>query len=372
MKQKLRIAIVGGGTGGHITPALAVAEELKKEHEVWFIGSTKGPEGDIIRRMDYPFHGIAAGKLRRYISMENVTDIFRIGLGFFQSLRLFMGNRPDALFAKGGYVTVPAVYAARLLRIPVVAHESDVIMGLANRLVFDRSTVVCTGFPETVYPRSLRSKLRFTGNPVRSIFRRSLSKAQTMRELDFSMRRPVVLVLGGSQGAQSVNMLLWDRLPEILELTQVIHLTGVNHSKKASSVKDHLTPKLQKRYQPFGFVGEELPAYMNAADIVISRSSANVMAELAALRKPMILMPLPSSASDHQRANAQVFRKKQAAVVLEEVGLTSDQFLQSIRQLITDTVKQRELSQATGHFDSPQAASLIAETIVATAYGRKY
>lgn len=371
-KTKLQIAIVGGGTGGHITPALAVAQQLHKDHEVWFVGSLHGPEGEIVRRHDYPFYGIAAGKLRRYVSFDNITDIFRVIVSFIQSFFLFLRKRPDVIFAKGGYVTVPAVYAANLLGIPVVAHESDVIMGLANRLVLGKAKIVCTGFPENVYPQPIRSKLRFTGNPVREIFRdRSIARLDVLRELEFSPRRPVVLVLGGSQGAQSINELIWQRLPDLLEKTQLIHLAGPNHYKKALSVKDHLEPKLQKRYQPFSFVGEELPAYMGAADIVVSRSSANVTAELTALRKPMILIPLPSAASDHQRANAQVYAKKQAAVVLEEIGLTSEQLIAAIADLLEDEGKQTELVKAVRQFDSPQAANLIAETVVTVGQRRK-
>lgn len=370
-KNRLNIAIVGGGTGGHITPALAVAEVLKKDHIIWFVGSSNGPEGEIIRRLHYPFYGIAAGKLRRYASWDNVVDLFRVAFGFFQSLGLFIRQRPDVLFAKGGYVTVPAVYAAALIGIPVVAHESDVVMGLANRLVFSKAKIMCTGFPESAYPAAIRTKLRFTGNPVRSIFRQGIpTKLETMRELDFSLRRPVVLILGGSQGAQPINTLIWSRLPELLELTQVIHLTGSSHYKEAVSVYDHLSPKLQKRYQPFGFVGEELPAYMAVADIVISRASANVTAELAALRKPMILLPLPGAAADHQRANARLYKKKQAAVVVEEVGLTSQQLIAAVARLLDDSEKRAELSKAVRLFDSPQAAQLIADTMVAAAQGR--
>lgn len=366
--KKLRIAIVGGGTGGHITPALAVAEQLRQHHRVWFIGSTNGPEGKIIKSAGYVFRSIQAGKLRRYFSLENLLDSFRIAIGFFQAWILLERYRPDVIFAKGGYVTVPVVYAASLLNIPVVAHESDVVMGLANRLVFHKATMICTGFPVTTYAKSLQLKLHFTGNPIRELFRQKLpDRLAILRKLGLSDSRPVVLVLGGSQGALPINQLLWSQLDESLESFQLIHLTGVDHVEQAEVARQNLPNKLQKRYLPFGYADEELLEYMVAADVVVSRGSANVLTELTAIKKPAIIIPLPHAASDHQRANARVFKAKGAAVVVEEVGLTATQLLASIKALLADKEKQRYMTRSMQLFYSPQAAKLIAETIVRVA-----
>jgi UDP-N-acetylglucosamine--N-acetylmuramyl-(pentapeptide) pyrophosphoryl-undecaprenol N-acetylglucosamine transferase len=363
--NKLRIAIVGGGTGGHITPALAVAEQLRQHHRVWFIGSAHGPEGKIIKDAGYVFRSIQAGKLRRYFSLENFIDSFRILIGFVQAWIMLERYRPDAIFAKGGYVTVPVVYAASFLNIPVVAHESDVVMGLANRLVFHKATMICTGFPVASYTKALQSKLHFTGNPIRNLFRQKLpDRTQVLKKLGLSNSRPVVLMLGGSQGALPINQLLWEQLEIALESFQLIHLTGVDHIGAALDMQAKLPVRLRKRYLPYGYANDELIDYMTAADIVVSRGSANVLTELTAVKKPTIIIPLPHAASDHQRANARLFKKKGAAVVLEEIGLTSSQLLRSIEALLNDRAKQRHISQAMQLFYSPNAAKLIAETIV--------
>lgn len=365
-KKKLTVAIVGGGTGGHITPALAVAEELVKRNvEVLFIGSTNGPEKQIVRDAGYRYYGVQSGKLRRYFAWLNIIDAIRVGIGLIQSWILLQRLRPEVVFTKGGYVTVPVAYSASFLEIPIVAHETDVVMGLANRLVAPKATLVCTGFPINAYPKHLQPKLRYTGNPIRPQFLKPLpAQAKVAASLGFAVSRQTLLVMGGSQGALRINELIWESLLDLLEEYQVIHLTGADHIKTADQKKLELGQRLAKRYMPFGYVGDEFIGFLGFADLVISRAGGS-LAELSFLKKPTILIPLSIAASDHQRANARVFRRKDAVVYLEETQLTSHTLVKAVEQLMKDGKERQRLSRAIGLFSSPDAAAMIAEVIMA-------
>lgn len=371
-----KIVVTGGGTGGHIMPALAVAEALQKaEWQVTFIGSQTGPEEDAAKQAGLRFIGIQAGKLRRYFDFRNLTDIFRVIIGFFQARAILAKLKPAAVFSKGGYVSVPVVYAAAFLEIPVVIHESDAVMGLANRLVADRADLICTGFPidffdqyrhspqHNHYPDQ-RTQLRFTGTPVRSIFLvKQSNHAELLQQFGFNGRRPVVLIMGGSQGAQPINRLIFDSLKNHLEHYQIIHLTGLFDISMARKQRMGLTATLQRRYQPFSYLTDELPAAMSLADVVITRASASVLAELALLGKPLIAIPLPNAAGDHQRTNAAVLSQKDAAIVLEQNELTPEKLVIQVTQLLKDKERRRQLHQAIQTFASPDAARIIAELV---------
>ncbi len=363
MKQ-LNIVIVGGGTGGHITPALAVAEVLRAKHHLSFIGSLGGPEAELIQSAKLPFYPIRAGKLRRYWSWQNFTDLLKTGIGFFQARTILARLKPDVVFAKGGYVSVPVVYAAAFLEIPIVAHESDVVMGLANRLTIDKAELVCTGFPVEVYPKTLRPKLRFTGNPVRSLFfQKPQSLPGVRKKLGFTPTKPIILAMGGSQGALGINQLLWDNLENNLKAFQLVHLTGADHLQRAQEYKACLPAKLQSAYYPISFSTEELPDWLRLADLVITRGSANVLAELALLGKATIIIPLPGSASNHQWANGQAFADKEAAIIIDQDHTQPAQLTAAITRLLKDRAERQRLSRAIRLFQSPEAPTLIAEVI---------
>ncbi len=369
--KQLRVVVAGGGTGGHITPALAVAESLKKlDCQVTFIGSLAEADSELVKGSGFTYHGIQAGKLRRYFSWQNVPDFFRVGIGFLQARSLLSRLKPDVVFTKGGYVSVPVAYAAAFLEIPVVAHESDVVMGLANRLVSTKAELVCTGFPVSDYLEPLRSKLRFTGNPIRELFsKRPSARSVTLHRLNFTPSLPVVLVMGSSQGALPINELLQGELEKNVAEWQIIHLTGPNHLEAAEAARELLPTHLAKHYRPFDFVGEELLDYLAIADLVVSRSSASSLAECAALGKAMILIPLPSAASDHQRLNAQIYAQHQAALVYEQDRLTPAKLHSVIADLLKSKEKRKELSRSIKQFSSPKAADLIAELVVAVGRG---
>jgi UDP-N-acetylglucosamine--N-acetylmuramyl-(pentapeptide) pyrophosphoryl-undecaprenol N-acetylglucosamine transferase len=363
--KKLKVVIAGGGTGGHVTPAIAVGDALRKQGcEVVFIGSHNGPEREMVAAAKFPFHPIQSGKLRRYAALANITDAFRVALGFFQARNLLARIKPDVVFAKGGFVSVPVVYAAAFLEIPIVVHESDVVMGLANRLAIDKASVVCTGFPIDSYPSELRKKLRFTGNPIRQIFYdKQPTRAEIANKFGLTAARPVVMFIGSSQGAHDINQMVFDQLPVLLEHLQIIHITGVDDLEAAQELKKSLPIKQSKRYLPYGFVKNELPLLMGVSDLVVSRASANVLTELATLRKAVVLIPLPSAASDHQRANATVYQKRGAAIVIEQDDITSSQLAARVIGMLEDKEQLAHLRRSIGFFQSPQAADLIAEIV---------
>lgn len=364
-----RVVVAGGGTGGHIMPAIAVADKLKALNaEVLFIGSVSGPEAELVKAAGYAFYSIQAGKLRRYFSFANIVDFFKVGIGFLQARNHLARLKPDVVFAKGGYVSVPVAYAARFLEIPVVAHESDVVLGLANRLVADKAELICTGFPANAYPATLRRRMRFTGNPIRSLFyAKPRERKAILTPLELSPRLPIVLMIAGSQGAQSVNELLWAELADSLKSWQFIHITGVANIEEALAVKAKLPIEVRKRYVPMGFVGEELLDYYAVADLVISRSGANTLTELAQLKKATILIPLPSAASDHQRANARIFESKDATLVVEQTNLTASKLRKSISELLENEKRRKQLARNIQYFAAPEASSSIAEAVIEVA-----
>lgn len=364
-----RIVITGGGTGGHIMPALAVAEELRQAgHTVMFIGSSHGPERELVEAQGLEFYGIEAGKLRRYFDWQNFVDSFRVVVGVLQAGLILSRLKPDAIFAKGGYVSVPVAYAASWLGIPVVAHESDAVMGLANRLVSRSAEVVCTGFPVSTYPATLRAKLRFTGNPVRQLVTQKLStKAELYKKYSLDPKRPTLLFMGSSQGAHPINELVVSALTDLLADWQVIHLAGPADAAWVVEVKAKLPAESKSYYLPYGFVGEDLPELLVLADLVFSRASANSVAELAALGKATVLIPLPSAASDHQRANAKVIAKQEGSIVVEQSELSSNKLVKLIKKLLADEDQLKALRRNIKAFYSPQAPKLIAEAVVEVA-----
>ncbi|MCF7927735.1 MAG: UDP-N-acetylglucosamine--N-acetylmuramyl-(pentapeptide) pyrophosphoryl-undecaprenol N-acetylglucosamine transferase [Spirochaetales bacterium] len=307
--MKRLIAITGGGSGGHVFPGIAVAEALTTVDEcriVW-IGSKNGIEREILSRWPYQYYPVSTGKVRRYLSVRNLLDLFRVALGVLQSRRLLKRLAPDALFSKGGYVSVPSVLAAGQLGIPVYAHESDMDPGLATRVALKRARRVFIPFCESreFYPDSIQERLEVTGNPVRSEIMEADSAAGR-RYLGVSREEPILLVIGGSQGAEKMNMLVLEALPLLLPRWIVVHQTG-----KPIPVPSSIDTK---RYISRPFWTSEFPSILAAADLVVSRSGAGALWEFAALGKASYLLPLSGSGTrGDQVRNAAFFRGQGAA-----------------------------------------------------------
>lgn len=320
-----RIILTGGGTAGHVTPNIALIPKLQElGYEVSYIGSYNGIEKELVAQLGITYYPISSGKLRRYFSMQNFTDPFRVLKGFSQANRLIKKLQPDVIFSKGGFVSVPVVMAGKRNNIPTIIHESDMTPGLANKIAIPSATKVCCNFPETI-SHLPDGKAHLTGCPIRDELltgNKDLAKSLC----GFTKDLPVILIIGGSLGSVSVNTSVRNILSDLLENFQIIHLCG----------KEKTDPSLNNLdgYKQFEYVTDELKDLFALADIVISRAGANAICELLALRKPNILIPLGLNASrGDQILNAKSFAKQGYSIHLAEDSLTDELLLSSILSL---------------------------------------
>lgn len=320
-----RILLTGGGTAGHVTPCIALLPSLmEKEYDIHYMGSYEGIEKRLIADFDIPYYGISTGKFRRYFDPKNFSDPFRVIAGYFEAKKLIKQIRPDVVFSKGGFVSVPVVRAAASLGIPCVIHESDMTPGLANKLCVGSATKICCNFPETL--RDLpEGKAVLTGSPIRE----ELAKGSRIAGLDlcgFSANKPVIMVVGGSQGSAAVNEAVRSALPMLLEDFQIVHLCG----------KDKVDNLLLTKpgYKQFEYVKTEMKDIFAMSDLVISRAGANAICELLSLKKPNILIPLPTSSSrGDQILNAHSFEAQGFSIVIEEEYLDNAALTDKVHEL---------------------------------------
>ena len=321
----LQSILTGGGTAGHVTPNIALLPRLKElGYDIQYIGSYTGIEKELIEPFGIPYHGISSGKLRRYFSVQNFTDPFRVLKGFREAHKLIRQLKPDVIFSKGGFVSVPVVLAGKRCKVPVIIHESDMTPGLANKIAIPSAAKVCCNFPETL--KSLpEGKAVLTGSPIRQELL-SGNKIAAMDMCHFTSDKPVILVIGGSLGAVAVNNAVREALPELLKDFQIIHLCG--KGKMDESLKD------VEGYCQFEYIKNELRNLFALADIVISRAGANAICELLALHKPNLLIPLSANASrGDQILNARSFERQGFSLVLEEEQLTKETLLNAVKTL---------------------------------------
>ena len=320
-----KIVLTGGGTAGHVTPNIALLPRLKElQYDIHYIGSYNGIEKELIEQFGIPYHGIATGKLRRYFSLQNFTDPFRVLKGMNEAKKLVKILKPDVIFSKGGFVSVPVVLSGKRCRVPVIIHESDMTPGLANKLSLSAATKVCCNFPETLELLP-DGKALLTCSPIRQELLTG-DKFKAREFLGFTSDKPVILVVGGSLGAVAVNEAVRAVLPKLLKSYQVIHLCG--RGKLDESLKG------LNGYAQFEYVKEELKDLFALTDIVISRAGANAICELLALHKPNLLIPLSASASrGDQILNARSFERQGFSIVLEEESLTDDTLLDAVENL---------------------------------------
>lgn len=317
-----RIVLTGGGTAGHVTPNIALLPSLKKEgFDVHYIGSYDGIEKKLIEELGIPYYGISSGKLRRYFDPKNFSDPFKVIKGYLEAATLMKRLKPDVVFSKGGFVTVPVVLAAKRKGIPAIIHESDMTPGLANKICIPSAKKICANFPETIKYLP-EGKAVLTGTPIRQ----ELFSGNKLSGLDFcgfTTNKPVILVIGGSTGSVIVNEAVRAVLPSLLPNYQVIHLCGKD---KVDSSLTHIPGYVQYEY-----IKKELSDLLDAADIVISRAGANAICELLALRKPHILIPLSAASSrGDQILNAESFERQGYSYVLKEEALNSNSLLDAI------------------------------------------
>lgn len=370
----MRIVLTGGGTGGHLFPIIAVVRELRilfSQHasqmpsgeasslDFIFIGPPSIGEEDLAKEV-IPHKTILAGKLRRYASAQNILDFFKLPVGFLQSLWHLFVFMPNVVFSKGGYGSVPVVLAARVFRIPVLIHESDAIPGLANKFCAKFSRRIAISFADTAqyFPKE---KTALTGNPVRSgIF--GGSKEEAKRIFSLSGSKPVLLILGGSRGAQQINDVVSASTPHLLARCEIIHQCGQTNF---DLLKQSIKPETSAGYFLFPFLNEEqMRQAFAAADLVISRAGAGSIAEIATLGKPSILIPLPNSAADHQIKNALEYAKLGATLVMEQMNLTPNLLQNRVFSLLDNPDLLKKMSAAALHFNPADAAAKIAQEVL--------
>ena len=323
-----KIILTGGGTAGHVTPNIALMPRLRElGYEIHYIGSYDGIEKKLIEDQGVPFYCISSGKLRRYFSLKNFTDPFKVLRGYFQSKKLMKKIQPDIVFSKGGFVSVPVTRAAAKKKIPVILHESDMTPGLANRLSLPKAEKICCNFPETL-KHLPEGKAVVTGTPIRTeLF--SGDKEAARKFCGFTDDKPVILFIGGSTGSKIINDTLAACLDELLKTFNVIHLCGKGNLNKSNNGK--------KGYVQYEYIKKELADLFALTDIAVSRAGANAICELLALRKPNILIPLSLAQSrGDQILNAESFEKSGYSRVIKEEDLTPEGLTDAIRETFAD------------------------------------
>ena len=338
------IVLTGGGTAGHVTPNIALIPKLRElGYKISYIGSYEGIEKKLIEELGIPYYGISSGKLRRYFDLKNFSDPFRVLKGFSQARKILKELKPDVVFSKGGFVTVPVVIAAKRLKIPALIHESDMTPGLANKLCLSSASRICCNFPETV-ANLPADKAVLTGTPIRQEL--LSGNAENGRKFcGFTADKPVLMVIGGSLGAAYVNDNVRKILPELLKEFQVVHLCGKGKTDESLNGT--------AGYVQYEYIQDELPDLFAMADIVISRAGANAICEIRELHKPNLLIPLSAKASrGDQILNARSFERQGFSKVLEEEEITEEKLLETIRQLYTDRQKYTDAMAGNGQVDS--------------------
>ncbi len=372
----VRIVIAGGGTGGHVQPAIAVADTMREIADVslaW-IGSRSGIEAEIARERGIDFHSIPAGKLRRYLSLHTIIDSVRVPAGIVKARVLLRRIKPDVIFSTGGYVSVPTVLAGWLAGIPIITHEQTATIGLANRINARFADRIALAYEATANLLPDDGRVVVTGNPVRAELR-SGNADNARQAFDLDPTVPVVYVTGGSLGAHAINNTVRTLICGLVETANVVHQCGPvamnGDYPRLQAARSELPASLQARYVVQEQIGPELADVYAAADLVVGRSGGGTVAELALLQKPAILIPLPGTSSDEQTRNARVLEDAGGAVVIEQSRLTPERLLSAIQELLADQNRRETMSEAAGSVAQPDAAELLSREILGLASARR-
>jgi UDP-N-acetylglucosamine--N-acetylmuramyl-(pentapeptide) pyrophosphoryl-undecaprenol N-acetylglucosamine transferase len=367
-----RILLTGGGTGGHIMPLIAVADELKKTNyadiEIYYIGPKSPWMGEFEGR-DIPVYRIAESKLRRYFSLANIIDIPKFFFSILESLFRLYFLMPDVVFSKGGPGALAVVLAAKFYMIPIIIHESDSAPGLTNKISAKFAKRIGLAF-ESAAGYFDPKKTFLSGNPVRSeLIGESSGNAAFKSELGFNKNESFIFVWGGSQGAARINRFIFENLETFLRKYQIFHQVGESNFKEAQAIVENLLKDFpeedRRRYRLTSFLDVHgVRAVLSAADMVLARASAGSIFEISLFGKPSILIPLEGSAGDHQRLNAYEYAKTGAAIVIEEANLTPNIVSSQIESVLEDKNKAAMMSAAAKKFAKPEAASVIAQEII--------
>lgn len=360
--QKRPIILVGGGTGGHIFPLVAIGEELaSKKVPFIYVGSRDSKEEAVAKSLNWQFRPIEAGKWRRYFSLQslilNLRDTVRVAVGFFQSIKLLHQTEATTVVSKGGFVALPMVYAARFTGRRLIIHESDAVMGATNRLSSRFANKVLTAFPPEVYPNQ-DSKFVQVGIPIR----RNLRQAATLKSP--TKPRPLLFIIAGSQGSSAINSYIAPIIRELAKYCDIVHSVGEKNETVMKQIAAKLPKADQGHYKPVGFIERELPYYYQSADLVLSRASATTIAEGATFSKAMYLIPLPNASANHQVVNARKLEQAGAAIVREQYQLSPEKLLADISELMNNKEKRSELGEKLhGYFNCDESVQKVVEII---------
>ncbi|WIG60055.1 MAG: UDP-N-acetylglucosamine--N-acetylmuramyl-(pentapeptide) pyrophosphoryl-undecaprenol N-acetylglucosamine transferase [Ktedonobacterales bacterium] len=373
----MRILISGGGTGGHIYPALAVARELSDRYdaELLYLGDVNGLETDLVPRAGIPFAAVEAGKFRRYLSRRTFSDLARVPKGIRQAMEIVRQFRPHAAFTSGGYVAVPAGFAARRFGAPLLMHQQDVSPNLSNRLLTPFASRISVSFPDSLryFPRR---KTALTGNPVREdiLHATRWPQADCKRAFGLNPHDPVLLVTGGSQGARHLNQVTARLLPQLLPRCQVLHISGdrtYNETRAAAEPAFTERPEWRGRYVLRAYLTDRMAGALAASDIVLCRSGASTLTELATLGLPSVLVPLPPGfTGSPQAVNAAMFRQAGAAELIADKELTVDRLASVLLPLLENDARRTLMANAAAALAHPEAAAVLADTVAELAKRR--
>lgn len=368
----MKILFTGGGTAGHIFPIIAIVREIQQIYpeldlQFFYLGPKDEFSQIFLSQEGIKTKSVLAGKIRRYLNwkalFQNIFDVFKIPLGILQAFFYIFFLAPDVIFSKGGFGSIPAVVAGWLLKVPIFLHESDVSPGLANRFLSKLALEVFISFPKTEY--LLSTKMILVGNPIRKEILEG-SKEEAKKLFKLSSQKPVILILGGSQGAQRINDKILEILPELLKNFEIIHQCGEKNFQEVKAESEIIISKeLASFYHLFPFLKEEeLKHAYSACDLVVSRAGSGSIFEIATVGKPSILIPLPEAAQDHQVKNAYAYAEKGATIVLEEANFTPHFFLERLKYLISQKEKLEKMQRAAKEFSKPLTARIIASYLV--------
>ncbi len=373
----MRVVISGGGTGGHIYPALAVAAQLRDKYaaDILYLGSDDGLEADLVPAAGFRLVVVKAGKLRRYLSWRTLTGVGRVPVGMAQAIGVVGKFRPHVAFTGGGYVAVPAGLAARLNGVPLVMHQQDVPPNLSNKLIAPLATQISVAFTDSLHYFPVHKTLHL-GNPVRQEILDvcQITPQQARSELGLVPELPLLLVTGGSQGSRHLNQVVVKALPRLLQNCQVLQISGNKLFAETQALSDEVLATLEtqdrQRYRLVPYMLDEMPMALQAAELVICRAGAATLSELAVLGKPSILVPLPPAiGGSPQEVNADTFGRKQAAEVIHDGDLQPDVLVERVKHVITSPACLLSMANAVRTFAKPMASHDIVETIVKLANG---
>ena len=382
--RTIKILVTGGGTGGHVSPALAVIQAVQAQAvgadwtpQFQYVGSRNGVEQGLVEAAGIPFKGVQSGKLRRaatvrgLLTLKNFSDALRVPVGIGQAIGEVRRFAPDVVLATGGYVSVPPVIAAGLLRLPVLIHEQTVQIGLANKIAARFATRIALTFEGSAaeLPLSSRRKMFVTGNPVRlAIFGGDKVRAVTRFGFNPAENQlPTVYVTGGALGAKSINAAVEAALPDLLSQCRVIHQCGRQDGEHFASVRESLPPNLQRRYFVVPFVGDEIADIFALCDLIVGRSGAGTVTEAAAVGKPALFIPLVPTGGDEQTRNARRSADAGAAVILPSRDLSGPRLLSEVQRLLADPVRLTAMGRAALTLATPNAAAELAAALLGLA-----